>query len=192
MELEELKKSWNALDKHLEDKIQLNEKAVARLIQHTTQNVQAISRFNTRLRIFSISLILAAIILLEMLDLKIDIYFKIILVAIIPALSWDWFVSQYMAKTHIDVLPISTVILRFNKIHRWITMERFVGLLFLLAMLLFTSIHFHIWNANIWIISSFIVLCVLSFSLALWIYKKNLLHLHQIKKNLAELKELKE
>ena len=191
MELEELKKSWNALDKHLEDKIHIDEGEIARLIQCTTQNVQEINRFNSRLRFLSIAMILAAIILLELFNFKIDNFFKIISVAIIPALSWDWFVSQYLAKTHIDELTISTVILRFNKIHRWILMERMVGMLFLLGMLLFTSFHFHIWHTSIWIITAFIMLCGSGISFAMWMYKKNLCHLHQIKKNLADLKELK-
>ena len=46
MELEELKKSWNALDEHLKDKKIVKDEDISRLINHATKNIDAMSRLN--------------------------------------------------------------------------------------------------------------------------------------------------
>lgn len=192
MELEELKKSWLTLDKHLEDKVIINEEAISRLIQHTNQNVKAINRFSSQLRILSLCLLGLTLVLFNVHNYELDIYFRIILLALMPALAWDWFVSNYLAKTKTDELPISSVIFRFNKIHRWILLERLIGLVFLLTMAVFMFFHFQLQHSPAPIILIFIFLCIAGICFVLWMYKKTFLHLRTIKKNLAELKELKE
>ena len=49
MELEELKKSWNALDEHLKDKELIKEDELERLIGHADKGIHAIARLNIRL-----------------------------------------------------------------------------------------------------------------------------------------------
>ena len=44
MELEELKKSWNALDEHLKDKELIKEDELERLIGHADKGIHAIAR----------------------------------------------------------------------------------------------------------------------------------------------------
>ena len=44
MELDELKKSWNALDEHLKDKKLVKDEDISQLINHATKNINAISR----------------------------------------------------------------------------------------------------------------------------------------------------
>ena len=48
MELEELKKSWNALDEHLKDKELIKEDELERLIGHADKGIHAIARLNIR------------------------------------------------------------------------------------------------------------------------------------------------
>lgn len=191
MELDELKKSWNQLDRHLQDKLVINEAELSRLIQHTNQNVRAISRFNNQLRIVALVLICIAIAVFLTSDSGTDLYFTIVLLAAVPAIGWDLFAARYLSATRIDELPISTVILRFNKLHRWILRERIIGLLFLTAMIFTLFFHFRLWEGGPWLIALFAVLCLSSVGIILWIYRKNLRMLHYIKKNLSELKELK-
>ena len=57
MELDELKKSWNALDEHLKDKKLVKDEDISQLINHATKNINAISRLNKRLRIISLTII---------------------------------------------------------------------------------------------------------------------------------------
>ena len=44
MELEELKKSWNALDEHLKDKELIKEDELERLIGHADKGIHAIAQ----------------------------------------------------------------------------------------------------------------------------------------------------
>ena len=43
MELEELKKSWNALDEHLKDKELIKEEELGKLIGHADKGIHALS-----------------------------------------------------------------------------------------------------------------------------------------------------
>ena len=43
MELEELKKSWNALDEHLKDKEFIKEEELEKLIRHADKGIHAIA-----------------------------------------------------------------------------------------------------------------------------------------------------
>ena len=176
MELDELKKSWNALDEHLKDKKLVKDEDISQLINHATKNINAISRLNKRLRIISLTIIALFILALLYDGVFPDIYYQIILIALIPALGWDIFSSRYLSNTKIDEQPLVTVISRFNRMHRWVIRERIIGIGFILFMAVF--FFFVIWAIGIII--------------PLSIYRKNLGRLREIKKNLGELKELKD
>ena len=49
MELEELKKSWNALDEHLKDKELIKEEELGKLIGHADKGIHAIANLNIKL-----------------------------------------------------------------------------------------------------------------------------------------------
>ena len=55
MELEELKKSWNALDEHLKDKELIKEEELGKLIGHADKGIHAIARLNIKLILISLS-----------------------------------------------------------------------------------------------------------------------------------------
>ena len=133
MELDELKKSWNALDEHLKDKKLVKDEDISQLINHATKNINAISRLNKRLRIISLTIIALFILALLYDGVFPDIYYQIILIALIPALGWDIFSSRYLSNTKIDEQPLVTVISRFNRMHRWVIRERIIGIGFLHA-----------------------------------------------------------
>ena len=50
MELDDLKKSWNALDEHLKNKEFIEEKEIAQLLGRARNKMNSIDRFNRKLR----------------------------------------------------------------------------------------------------------------------------------------------
>ena len=54
MELEELKKSWKALDEHLKDKELIKEEELGKLIGHADKGIHAIARLNIKLILISL------------------------------------------------------------------------------------------------------------------------------------------
>ena len=58
MELEELKKSWNALDEHLKDKELIKEDELERLIGHAHKGIPAIARLNSRLILIALPILI--------------------------------------------------------------------------------------------------------------------------------------
>lgn len=191
MELDELKKSWNALDEHLKDKNIVNDEEISMLINHATSHINAISRLNKRLRIISLTIIALFIFALIYDGVFPDIYYQIILIALIPALAWDLFSARYLSDTKIDELPLVNVISRFNHIHRWMIRERIIGIGFIVFMATFFFFHRQVWQHGIGMIIFFFVIWAIGLFIPLWIYRKNLGRLREIKKNLGELKEMK-
>lgn len=191
MELDELKKSWNALDEHLKDKKLVDDEDITRLIKHATESIDKMSLFNQKLRILSyiILVLLALIFILN--NVMPDIYFQITFVALIPAIGWDILSARFLTRTRIDEMPLVTVISRFNRIHRWIIRERMIGIAFMLFMAGFFFINRQVWHDGTGMMIFFFALWAVGCSIPLWIYRKNLHRLREIKKNLDELKELK-
>ena len=192
MELDELKKSWNAFDEHLKDKKLVKDEDISQLINHATKNINAISRLNKRLRIISLTIIALFILALLYDGVFPDIYYQIILIALIPALGWDIFSSRYLSNTKIDEQPLVTVISRFNRMHRWVIRERIIGIGFILFMAVFFFFYREVWQHGTGMIVFFFVIWAIGIIIPLSIYRKNLGRLREIKKNLGELKELKD
>ena len=192
MELDELKKSLNALDEHLKDKKLVKDEDISQLINHATKNINAISRLNKRLRIISLTIIALFILALLYDGVFPDIYYQIILIALIPALGWDIFSSRYLSNTKIDEQPLVTVISRFNRMHRWVIRERIIGIGFILFMAVFFFFYREVWQHGTGMIVFFFVIWAIGIIIPLSIYRKNLGRLREIKKNLGELKELKD
>ena len=61
MELDDLKKSWNALDEHLKNKEFIEEKEIAQLLGRARNNMNSIDRFNRKLRFASIDILTLAV-----------------------------------------------------------------------------------------------------------------------------------
>ena len=192
MELDELKKSWNALNEQLKDKKLVKDEDISQLINHATKNINAISRLNKRLRIISLTIIALFILALLYDGVFPDIYYQIILIALIPALGWDIFSSRYLSNTKIDEQPLVTVISRFNRMHRWVIRERIIGIGFILFMAVFFFFYREVWQHGTGMIVFFFVIWAIGIIIPLSIYRKNLGRLREIKKNLGELKELKD
>lgn len=66
MELDDLKKSWNALDEHLKNKEFIEEKEIAQLLGRARNKMNSIDRFNRKLRFASIGILTLAVLFLDM------------------------------------------------------------------------------------------------------------------------------
>lgn len=187
MELEELKKSWNALDEHLKDKELIKEEELAKLISHADKNIHAIARLNIKLIVISLPILflfLAEVILHNHLN---PVY-TIILLAWIPALCWDIITTRFLQRTQIDEMPLVEVISRVNRIHRWMIRERLIATAFLLILAILSFVYWQIWQYGTGMILFFILLWGGGLTFILWIYRKKFLNrIHEIKKNLNEL-----
>ena len=101
MELEELKKSWNALDEHLKDKEFIKEEELEKLIRHADKGIQAIARLNIKLILISLPILI--LFLAEvLLHNRLNPIYIIIIFAWIPALCWDIVPTRFLQRTQID------------------------------------------------------------------------------------------
>ena len=169
MELEELKKSWNALDEHLKDKELIKEDELERLIGHADKGIHAIARLNIRLILISLPILI--LFLTEViLHNRLNPIYIIILLAWIPALCWDIATTRFLQRT---------------------IRERLIATAFLLILAILSFVYWQIWQYGIGMILFFILLWGGGLILILWIYRKKFLNrIHEIKKNLSELNEL--
>ena len=133
MELEELKKSWNALDEHLKDKEFIKEEELEKLIRHADKGIHAIARLNIKLILISLPILI--LFLAEvLLHNRLNPIYIIIIFAWIPALCWDIVTTRFLQRTQIDEMPLVEVISRVNRIHRWTIRERLIAIAFLLVL----------------------------------------------------------
>ena len=190
MELEELKKSWNALDEHLKDKELIKEEELSKLIGHASKGIHAITRLNIRLILISLPVLILFLVEIVLHNTLNPIYI-IILLSWIPALCWDLFTTRFLQRTKVDEMPLIEVISRVNRIHRWMINERLFGTFFLLILAVLSFVYWQIWQYGVGMILFFIVLWGGALGLILWIYRRKFLNrIQEIKKNLGELKEL--
>ena len=190
MELEELKKSWNALDEHLKDKEFIKEEELEKLIRHGDKGIHAIASLNIKLILISLPILI--LFLAEvLLHNRLNPIYIIIIFAWIPALCWDIVTTRFLQRTQIDEMPLVEVISRANRIHRWTIRERLIAIAFLLVLAILSFIYWQVWQYGMGMIAFFILLWGGGLGLILWIYRKKFLNrIHEIKKNLSELNEL--
>lgn len=190
MELEELKKSWNALDEHLKDKELIKEEELSKLIAHADKGIHAIARLNIKLILISLP-VLILFLTEAFMHHRLNPIYMFIILAWIPALCWDIATTRFLQQTKIDEMPLIEVISRINRIHRWTIRERLIATAFLLILAILSFIYWQIWQYGIWMILFFVLMWGGGLGLVLWIYRKKFLNrIQEIKKNLGELKEL--
>ena len=105
MELEELKKSWNALDEHLKDKELIKEEELGKLIEHADKGIHAIARLNIKLILISLP-VLVLFLLEVLLHGRLNPIYIIIILSWIPALYWDITTTRFLQQTKVDEMPL--------------------------------------------------------------------------------------
>ena len=147
MELEELKKSWNALDEHLKDKELIKEEELGKLIGHADKGIHAIARLNIKLILISLP-VLVLFLLEVLLHGRLNPIYIIIILSWIPALYWDITTTRFLQQTKVDEMPLIEVISRVNRIHRWMIRERLIATAFLLILAVLSFIYWPIWDSH--------------------------------------------
>ena len=147
MELEELKKSWNALDEHLKDKELIKEEELGKLIGHADKGIHAIARLNIKLILISLP-VLVLFLLEVLLHGRLNPIYIIIILSWIPALYWDITTTRFLQQTKVDEMPLIEVISRVNRIHRWMIRERLIATAFLLILAVLSFIYWQIWDSH--------------------------------------------
>ena len=105
MELEELKKSWNALDEHLKDKEFIKEEELEKLIRHADKGIHAIASLNIKLILISLPILI--LFLAEvLLHNRLNPIYIIIILSWIPALYWDITTTRFLQQTKVDEMPL--------------------------------------------------------------------------------------
>lgn len=197
MELDDLKKSWNALDERLKQDEIIDEGSVERLIQSSKLKAERSKR--KLLRIEKLSLIAGFCMLFLVLSMRgtfdgnfdcISIYFTVILCLGLP---WDIYTYRYLKKTDILEMPIVTVVKRITRFHQFFIWESYVAAALFFSIALIQGYMEDILHRPTgtlilfiitWCIGGYITLRIIKH----FFYKK----IKIIRKNIAELQELKQ
>ncbi len=192
MELDDLKKTWNLIDEQLKDKELIREEDINRLITKAGSGIHDLGRFITRSLVIS-GIIIAYFIITSIFADQRDWFFTLLLIVAFPAIGWDVFTTRYLRNTRVDTLPLVDVITRINRYYRWMIWEGFVGIAFVLGVATFYFIDKGIWLFAPSMILLFFFVWALVLLLLYWVYQKKIMRrIREIRKNLNELKELKD
>ena len=171
MELDELKKSWNALDAQLQKEPIADEKQIKELIANY--------KTNTRHS-------LGRLVILQRFSLGTGA------VTILSGMWWDWKTYLWNKNTHIDEMSVAEVSRRMTRFRNWTRYEIWAVAAW---TVIFTILFFWIMDyytlplmVQAVLIGCYIILDAL---LIYFIYKKVVYkHLDSIKKNIEELKDI--
>jgi len=205
MELDDLKKSWNALDEQLQKDKLIDEDKLAELISKYKSGTSNSIRSITGWQRFSIVVGIIAIVIVAMLwcilpsvvsdnDTKkqstiLCLFFGLTL---ITGIGWDFKTYLWSKKTKVDEMPILIVAERMNKFSRWMKYEVIAISVWAVA---FTALYY--WVMGLYNHSYLFQLMIISLLVAMdviiiyFVYKKLIYtHLDAIKRNIDELKGL--
>ena len=205
MELEDLKKSWQTLDEHLQKQDITTEEQVARLIACYKQKTKR--RLGSLMSLQRASLCIGLLILIaigticlllpswiEDTDTRTKLQAVLIFLAItlIGGGGWDWRTYRYMQQIRVDLLPIAEVSRRIVRLRLWTRQEVTAISLW---VLLFGGIYY--WAMEFYhlpaLIQAVIVGVFILFEAAvIWLLYQHLIYknLNQIKKDIEDLKDI--
>lgn len=99
MELDDLKKSWNALDEHLKNKEFIEEKEIAQLLGRARNKMNSIDRFNRKLRFASTGILTLAVLFWICADTLTDLFYWIALSLCIRLFAGICTPAHYLSRT---------------------------------------------------------------------------------------------
>lgn len=207
MELDELKKSWNKLNEHLEQKDLIDEQDLQTLIARHKQNTNG--KINKIAGLGKLSVGIAGVFLLFMLACFIFIipslnlsaqtieriyfiggFFTLLLIA---GGSWDLTTYLWLKHTDIETLSVVKVIERINRFRQWTKYEVIALIIVFISL---TGIIYYIqeiYEKPLLAQTIYFVFCLLIIGSVIYIIYKKLVfkNLRDIRRNLEELQELK-
>nr|WP_320038079.1 hypothetical protein [uncultured Bacteroides sp.] len=199
MELDELKKSWDILDNRLKKEEILDEHTLSKLINERTK--QTHSSMKKMLMYSKATLIVGflAIIGLSYYLLTADHNNKeyclwiFIWGMLCFGMIWDSLGYMYLKSIDIEKMPLVTIVKKVTAYHRNFIIECFVAALFFLSAFLMQAFCLNLLALNLVTILVFLGVWIIGCIAAIWVIK-NLFYdkLKDIKRNLAELRELEQ
>lgn len=205
MELEELKKSWQTLDRHLQTQNITTEERVAALVesyQRKTKrrlgNILSLLRASLAIGIVLLVIIGAIAVLLpawydnEATLLKLQVVLAFIALTLLVGGCWDWWTYRYIQQTRVDLLPIAEVSRRIVRLRLWTRQE---AAAISLWVLLFGGIYY--WGMEFYRLPAHVQAVILGvfvlFEAAIiyLLYQKLIYkNLNKIKKDIEDLKDV--
>lgn len=206
MELDDLKKSWNAMDKQLQKENIVDEKQIAELISKyqagAAKGINKLTLFQKMSVFIGIAFVVVAL-LIFMVDTSFFTNMSIFTpkfvamvafvgLTIIGGLWWDIRTYRFSRNTKVDEMSTVEVIERMTIFSKWIKCE-----IIMVSVWILIFFVMYYWVMSFYEQSLFTQLIFISFSFLLvslmvyLIYKKIIYkHLSDVKKNLKELEEL--
>ena len=205
MELDELKKSWNALDKQLQKEPIADEQQIAKLIATHKANTRkslnkllSLQRFSIGFGILFIFLLATAFFYLPQSELseygqtKVTVFIIALAVTMTGALAWDWTSYLQSKKIRVNEMSVVEISRRTNTLRQTLKYEIVVVTIwqFLFLALCFWLFDLHLASFTIQIV--WIAFCLLFDGIFLYLfYKKTACkYLNNMKQNIEELKDI--
>jgi len=199
MELDELKRSWEVLDNRLKKSELIDEKTLSKLISERTKQTR--NSMNKVLLYAKVTLIVGFLALIGLgyylltADHSSNEYcmWLFIWIMLCIGMVWDSMGYKYLKSIDIEKMPLVTVIKKMTAYHRNFIIECFVAAFFFLSAFLVQAICVHLMKMNLVSILIFSTIWIVGCIAAVWIIKSLFYDkLKNIKRNLAELRELKQ
>ena len=205
MELDELKKSWNALGAQLQKTSIADERQIKELIanykrstRHSLERIIRLQRFSIGAGVIALAVLVLIGCLLpafdcnEYLQNKNIVFLAFIAVSILGGIWWDRKVYLWTKNTRVDEMSVAEVSRRMNTFRGWTRYEVWAAAIWaiLFTALVYWAMDFHTMPLGIQII----LLGCFAIGDAIviyFIYKKMVYkHLDNIKKNIEELEDI--
>ena len=205
MELDELKKSWNALNEQLQKEPIADEQQITELIAGYKANTRkslgrlvVIQRFSIGMGAVGLAALLLIWLLLptfgfnEQLQGKIVALLGFIAISSLIGMWWDWKTYRWNKDTRIDEMGVAEVSRRMTTFRQW-TRYEVMGIsiwIILFNILNYWVMEYHLAPASVQAL--LITLFVVFDALIIYILYKKVIykHLDNIKKNIEELKDI--
>lgn len=205
MELDELKKTWNTLDKQLQKQPVTSEKQITELIACHKANTRKSLRHITGVQRFSIAIgaiILAVLVLLylllsahisdEGLRHKLSVILVFITVSALIGMWWDWKSYRWSKSIRIDKMSVAEMSRRMTVLRCW---TRYEVIAICTWVVLFNGLNYWAMDyhhrpagAQVMLITAFLAFD--AFIIYLFYKKVMYKHLNNINKNIEELKDI--
>lgn len=199
MELDELKKSWEVLDNRLKNKELIDEKELSKLIaERTKQTRTSMSKMLFYAKMTLLVGFLSAIglgyyLVIATSQSKEYYLWLYIWIMLCLGMTWDSIGYMYLKSIDIERMPLVTVVKKITAYHRNFIIECYVAAIFFLSAILMQAFCIQLFTMNLISIVLFSVVWIIGCIAAIWIIKKLFYNkLKNIKRNLAELRELKQ
>lgn len=205
MELEELKKSWQTLDAHLQKQDITTEEQVGALIESYRRktkrrlgNIQNLQRASLTIGMLILGVIATVAVLLPSwcddasLRLKIEVALGFVALTLLGGGYWDWRTYRYIRQTRVDLLPIAEVSRRIVRLRLWTRQEAAAISLWVLAFggIYYWSMEFYRLPATVQVVI-LTVFVLFEAAIIYLLYQKLIYkHLNQIKKDIEDLKDV--